>query len=140
MRGAGRGLLRRRPVTAASLRYIGKESNRIDDVKAGRISELEEVLNEYRNTDREWAEPVQWVLRQVSKAQLSDETGIHERTIAANRNGRPPHPKNRILLIRSAGAFARKELKRRGQSAPLDDLDACEVLYALVVRARSPGL
>jgi hypothetical protein len=48
-----RGLLSRRPVTAAYITYIGKESNKLDDRQAGLIHDNEEVLNEYPDPRRD---------------------------------------------------------------------------------------
>jgi hypothetical protein len=137
MRDAGRGLLGRRPVLAAGVRYIGKESNSLEDTKAGRIFDLDDVLNEYRGEDAEWPESVQWVLRQIPKVQLAEETGLSERTVAAARNGRPPHPRNRMLLIRAAGAHARGQLHASGLVAPMSDADACEIFHTHAGEGRS---
>jgi len=42
------GLLLRRPVIAKAVRYIGKESNKLDDREAGLIDDTGEVVTEYR--------------------------------------------------------------------------------------------
>jgi len=130
MRDAGRGLLGRRPVHAAGVKYIGKESNSLEDAKAGRIFDLDDVLNEYRGADSEWPESVQWGLRKIPKAQIASDTGLSRRTVAAARNGRPPHPKNRAQLVKAAGRYARDRLRALGLVQPTRDLDACEVFFA----------
>lgn len=132
MRDAGRGLLGRRPVHAAGVKYIGKESNALEDAKAGRIFDLDDLLNEYRGEDAQWPESVQWVLRRIPKAQIASETGLSERTVAAARNGRPPHPRNRALLIKAAGTYARERLRTAGVNTPISDADACEIYSAEV--------
>jgi len=140
MRGAQRGLLRRRPVQAAGLRYIGKESNSLEDAKAGRISDLADVLNQYSRVGTAWPESVQWVLRQITKTRIAAETGLSSRTIAAVRNGRVPHSRNRAQLLRAAGEFARDELRRARGVAPSSDFDACEVLYANIPRSKGSDI
>jgi hypothetical protein len=130
LRTPGRGVLRRRPVKALpALRYIGKESNSLDEVKAGWVSELDGVLNEYRAAGSEWSESVQWVLKQIPKTTIKEKTGLSPRAIIAARNGRRPHPKNKALLLALAGEYARAELRRAGANAPTSDVDVCEVLY-----------
>jgi hypothetical protein len=47
------GVLRRRPVHAASITYIGKEANRLDDVESGLVADLDEVLTEYVDPRRD---------------------------------------------------------------------------------------
>jgi hypothetical protein len=131
MRDAGRGLLGRRPVRAARAKYIGKESNSLEDAKAGRISDLADVLNEYRRKGFEWPDSVQWVLRRVPKSVLARRTGLSSRTIAAARNGRVPHQGNRNVLVLAAGEFAREGLRRSHISPPSDPVDACEILQSL---------
>ncbi len=42
-----RGLLARRPVEVSLVHYIGKEANRLEDVEAGLVGDLDEVLTEY---------------------------------------------------------------------------------------------
>jgi hypothetical protein len=41
------GVLQRGPVHAASIAYIGKEANRLDDVESGLVADLDDVLTEY---------------------------------------------------------------------------------------------
>lgn len=41
------GLLKRRPVSVEGVRHIGKESNRLEDVRAGIMQDVDEVSNSY---------------------------------------------------------------------------------------------
>jgi hypothetical protein len=41
------GLLGRRPLTPMMLTHLGKEANSLDEVEAGFVAELGEILNEY---------------------------------------------------------------------------------------------
>ena len=44
-----RGLLRRRLVRAGQIEHIGKEANRLDDVEAGWIHDVDEVVEVFGN-------------------------------------------------------------------------------------------
>ena len=48
-----RGLLGRRELRACLIRYIGKETNLLDEVLAGVRHDPEEVLSEYEDTRRD---------------------------------------------------------------------------------------
>ncbi len=46
------GLLRRRPVTGITIDYVGKESNRLEDVQAGVVHDPKDVLTVIPNPRR----------------------------------------------------------------------------------------
>jgi len=77
------GLLFRRPVRVRSLHYIGKESNELDEVEAGLVHDVDEVLNEYRppGVDEEWTTLVQPVVREMPLARLVERCGKSASTI-----------------------------------------------------------
>jgi Mg2+ and Co2+ transporter CorA len=107
--------------------YIGKESNRLEDVEAGTVHDLEEVLTEYRDPDRDdWTEVVLPVLREVPKADLAAATRIHPRKVAAIRNGHArPRRDHRAALMVCAGTFAKERLREAGLKPLRDDVAAC---------------
>ena len=99
------GLLSRRPVhtTRYRISYIGKESNRLDDLEAGLIHDESDVLTVYRSPAverEEWF--TEWVprLRAVGTPKLAVVTQTSERALRDTLAGRAyPHAHNRRRLI-----------------------------------------
>src|SRR5262249_13302892 len=91
------GLLRRRPVTAAWLTHVGKESNQLEEVEAGLVHDPDEVYTEYGNPDDDpWRTLVVPILQQMKRSALAEAAGLSERAVAALRNGHAlPHAKTR---------------------------------------------
>jgi hypothetical protein len=121
--GATTGLLRRRPVTRESLAYVGRESNRLEEVEAGLIHDPDEVYTEYVDAehDPEW-EALVAALKTIPRAWLMQETGLDRSTITRLRNGHVrPTRKTREMLIRAARGFARAQLRAVGVSAALSN-------------------
>lgn len=118
-----RGVLRRRPVHAASLAYIGKESNKLEEVDAGMVRAWDEVRNEYHDPRHDpWRTVVVPVLREMPVSLLVQETSLKERAIQYARKGVTlPTPENRRSLICAAAVYA---CERLPQPAPRDDLAA----------------
>lgn len=138
-RRATRGLLSRRPVRLGGIHYIGKESNRLEDVERGAVHDLDEVLTEYVDPERDdfdlYARPV---MIEMSKHVLAAATGMHPRKIAAIRNGHArPRRGHRDALTVCAGTFAKERLRWAGAKAPRDDVAACRMYLEL--RAGAPG-
>jgi hypothetical protein len=126
-RGATMGLLRRRPVTAQWVTYVGKESNKLEEVEAGLVHDPEEVYTEYVDDrhDPAWETIVQ-VLKDMPRSRLVRETGLSRRALTVLRNGHAlPHTKTRVALTRAAARFAREQLEARNQQAPHGDMAAC---------------
>lgn len=95
------GLLQRRHVEIARVRYIGKESNSLEDVEAGLVHSSDSVYTEYcdRNRD-EWQ--MKWLpaLRSAPLKDLVELTGFSPRMVLYARTGkRRPHEKNREVFI-----------------------------------------
>ncbi len=116
-----RGLLPRRPVRALSLAYIGKESNKLEEVEAGMHDAWDEVQNEYHDPRHDpWLSLVIPVLKEMPKRVLMETTGISKSEIERLRNGHTsPIPQTRAILTRAAATFARNRLAK---PAPRDDL------------------
>ena len=98
-----RGLLRRRPVHVGDLRYIGKEANKLDDVQAGIIGQLGDVVTEYTDpNDDAFQRLVLPALDRYSGRELARLVGTDRRTIDRVRGGAGPRPALRDALIRLA--------------------------------------
>lgn len=106
------GVLRRRPVhLVGAARLIGKETNRLDEVQAGLITNVGDVLNEYDNpNDDTILRLVMSVLDRYSGRQLADHVGVDRRTIDRLREGQRPRGDLLKRLVDHAVATARSEL------------------------------
>jgi hypothetical protein len=113
------GLLDRRPVHVLWLEYIGKESNRLEDVAHGMVHNLDEVLETYVDPKADpWTAVILPVLKTIPLAELARGTGLSERTVRALRNGRArPSPAARDALVRIAVEHATCQQIRAASSA-----------------------
>ncbi len=118
-----RGVLQRRPVHAARLIYIGKESNKLEEVEAGMHHAWDEVRNEYHDPQHDpWQKLVRPVLEEIDASVLAQATGITDRQIRNIQTGKAlPRSDNRIALVRATASRARERLPQR---APRDDFAA----------------
>lgn len=124
--GRGMGLLLRRPVDEGSRAYVGKESNRIEEVEMGLLHQLGEVMQEYGKAHDPWHSWVVPVLRAMTLRQLVGETGLDRRTVQRLRNRHSdPRPSTEGALTRAAGDWARQQLVGEGRSVPRSDVLAC---------------
>ena len=94
------GLLRRRHVRIDQIKYIGKESNSLEDIENGLIHEEQRVYTEYPDPRRdEWHTKVLPILRVISLATLEGESGLSRRMlIKTRRELTRPHRRNENLL------------------------------------------
>ncbi len=95
------GLLHRRHVTIEwPPRFIGKESNRLEEVEVGSVADAGDVYTEYPDPRRdEWATKVLPFLRRVSAQEIIESTGISRRTVQRIRNEQSkPTAEHRFLL------------------------------------------
>jgi hypothetical protein len=94
------GLLQRRHVRIGPIKYIGKESNAIEDVDSGLIHSTDEVYTEYPDPRRdEWATQLLPALRAVPLVVLIAETGMSKRALMDHRAGRSrPYARNLEVL------------------------------------------
>jgi hypothetical protein len=94
------GLLQRRYVRIDQVKYIGKESNSLEDVESGLIHSEQNVYTEYPDPRRdEWQTKIMPALRRISLAILERKSCLSRRTLIDARTGRRrPHPKNQKLL------------------------------------------
>ena len=81
--------------------YIGKESNRLEDVESGLIHSSESVYTEYANPRRdEWQTIILPALKKIPLSRLEKESGLSRMMLIDARLGRSrPHRRNRELLV-----------------------------------------
>jgi hypothetical protein len=96
-----RGLLQRRHVRIDRIRYIGKESNELEEIDAGLIHSEADAYIEYVDPRRdEWETKIRPALKGISLSKLCKETGFSRRTVINWRTGKSrPHPNNQQILI-----------------------------------------
>lgn len=94
------GLLQRRHVRIDLIKYIGKESNRLEDVESGLIHSEQNIYTEYHDPQRdEWQTRIVPQLRKIKLAILEKESGFSRRMLIKARLGQVrPHPRNQQLL------------------------------------------
>jgi hypothetical protein len=104
------GLLNRRHIKIEHIKYIGKESNNLEEVEKGEIHDSKSVYTEYPDIRRdEWATKVVPALKRLKLKYLVAESGMSRRAIIDIRGGRSrPHVRNQMLLI----SIARKRRKQ----------------------------
>jgi hypothetical protein len=94
------GLLQRRHIQIDQLKYIGKESNNLEEVDTGLVHSAQDVYTEYPDRRRdEWQMKIVPQLRKVALPRLVKLSGLSRRTLVDIRAGRSrPHRKNQALL------------------------------------------
>jgi hypothetical protein len=124
------GQLTRRPVEARRLRYVGKESNRLDEVLYGLIDDEDEWFNEYEDpADDPFVRLVAPILRDMPREATAKAAGVSRSTLTRVLSGELPHPRNRQALARVAVNHAREQLIVAGTKVPHDDI---EVVHSFV--------
>jgi hypothetical protein len=95
------GLLLRRHICIDQIKYIGKESNHLEDVDAGLVHSGENIYTEYVDQSRdEWRTKILPILRRLPLAYLMSESGLSRRALLDIRAGRSrPHAKNQKVLM-----------------------------------------
>jgi hypothetical protein len=102
------GLLQRRHVRIDGIKYIGKESNSLEEVDAGLFHSPENVYTEYVDPRRdEWETKIRPALHKVPLSVQQRETGLSRRMLINARTGQTrPHPDNQerlAMLVRELG-------------------------------------
>ncbi len=91
-----RGLLSRRHVTLGKLHFIGKESNKLEEVEEGAISD---AYTEYPDSRRdEWAAEILPQLKAMPMRELMERSGLSRRALQLIRAGRRPSVQNQQRL------------------------------------------
>jgi hypothetical protein len=123
-----RGLLTRRHVFAASIYYVGKDSNFLEEVESGLMHDLKAVQQKYLDPREDaWVRFVAPVLKLMPRGELARLANVTERFVQFLRNDgkRKPSRTVRDKLTRAAAEWARKQLEA---NALLDDVAACAAL------------
>ena len=96
------GLLRRRHVRIDEIKYIGKESNSLEEVESGLMHSEENVYTEYPDPRRDkWETKIVPALGKLTLHVLEKESRLSRRMLIDARTGhRKPHPRNQELLTR----------------------------------------
>jgi len=94
------GLLQRRHIRIEHIKYIGKESNSLEEVESGLVHAEENVYTEYPDPRRdEWQTKIVPALNLVPLHRLQALSGLSRRTIVYARVGhRRPHGPNQERL------------------------------------------
>ncbi len=113
------GLLQRRHVTIEwPPRFIGKESNKLEEVEEGSVPDAGDVYTEYPDPRRdEWATDVLPQMRMLNLSVLEAETELDRRTLQRIRAGRRPHAKNRDLIAEVVRAQRAPEAPAKSQKS-----------------------
>jgi hypothetical protein len=95
------GLLQRRHVQVEQLKYIGKESNSLEEVESGLIHSEQSVYTNYPDMRRDdWTTTILPALRKAQLAHLVKLSGLSRSTLIEVRAGRSrPHRKNQERLL-----------------------------------------
>ena len=93
------GVLGRRHVAIDSVTYVGKESNKLEEVEEQSLLDPGDVYTEYPDPRRdEWATKILPRLKAVPLRELMQRTGLPRSTLQAIRAGRRPHPQTQHSL------------------------------------------
>ena len=95
------GLLQRRHIRIDLIRYIGKESNFLEDVESGMLHSEEETYTEYPDPRRdEWQTKIVPALKKIPLSQLEKLSGMSRSALKELRAGRSrPHRRNQRFLL-----------------------------------------
>lgn len=115
------GLLQRRRVHPATLKYIGKESNQLEQVEAGLITADEDVYTEYTDPARdEWATVILPAIRKMPLKTLVEITGMSRRAVMDWRAGRSrPHASSRAILCLITQKVADRDAEENARERPI---------------------
>jgi hypothetical protein len=97
------GLLGRRHIAIDGFVFIGKESNKLEDVEEGGIPSESDVYTTFNDPRRdEWKTKVLPVLKAMPLRKLIEQSRLSRRALQMIRAGRTPSPCNRALLVHIA--------------------------------------
>ncbi len=99
------GLLHRRHIRIEQIKYIGKESNSLEDVISGLIHSAQNVYTEYPDPRRDgWQTKILPALKKAPLPLLMERSNLSHTMLTDVRAGRKtPHPKNQALLAAILG-------------------------------------
>jgi hypothetical protein len=116
------GLLQRRHAAIDRVIYIGKESNRLEEVESGMVHDADSAYIEYPDPRRdEWKAKILPALKKMPLTELVEKTGMSRRALIDVRAGRSrPHPRNQNLLkqcLRPANTTPSSDALRFGSAS-----------------------
>ena len=95
------GLLGRRHVAIDGFVFIGKESNKLEEVEEVGVPSEIDVYTKFNDPRREeWATKILPELRRMTLSELESETDLDRRTLQRIRRGQLPHLKNKTRLTK----------------------------------------
>ena len=96
---ADRRTLQRRHVRIDGFRFIGKESNKLEELEVGMVHDPQSVYTVYPDNRRdEWATRTRPALKAMPLRELQEKSGLSRATLQAIRAGRRPHGHNQRKL------------------------------------------
>lgn len=98
------GLLKRRKISFREIKFIGKESNFLEDVESGLIQSAESIYTEYPNAKRdEWETKIRPALKNIPLSFLIKKSKMSGSALKEIRAGRArPHLNNQQRLAKIA--------------------------------------
>lgn len=101
------GLLARRLVAVEAITYVGKESNRLEEVEEQSLTDASDVYTAYPDPRRDdWATKILPNLKAMPMRELTELSGMSRAALKAIRAGRRRHERNGTRLaqiVKSAG-------------------------------------
>lgn len=128
------GLLHRRPVVAIYVRYVGKESNYLEERELGLVHDLDEILTEYADPRRD---PFDVLVRPVLRDLPAREVSKRVKIKTANALGRTFRQARKAALTKLAAETAGKALRTWRVSQPDGALARC---YAYLEERKRRGV
>lgn len=92
------GLLQRRHAHVDAIKYVGKETNQLEEVEAGMVHNWSAVLPTADDAADEWSRSLLGKLRSMSRREAAKALGISERAVSSLRNGKS-RPSRRTLAL-----------------------------------------
>ena len=112
-----------RPVEALQVVYVGKESNRLEEVQHGLIEDEDEVMNEYPDPSNDpFVRFVVPVLKDMPRGQLTTLCELHPDSLKRIIAGRRPRADTRERLTSLAVTHVRQALASRDVQTPENSL------------------
>lgn len=102
-----------------NLRFIGNESNKLEEVEEGSVPDVGDVFTEYPDPRRdEWATKILPILRRAPVSTIMRDTRMSRRPIQRIRSGSSKPTVRHKLLLED---FARKWLRAQGRASSAND-------------------
>jgi DNA-binding XRE family transcriptional regulator len=107
------GLLQRREISLGEIVFVGKETNRLEDVHNGLVHDWSEVSARYRNPELDpWKTEILPKLKTIPYKTLAAEVGISTRAMRSIRNGHSnPSATTKAALLKALEARSRRLLR-----------------------------